>query len=106
MGGKAAIQHQVGEGEGQRHMLKNECSTNEGTGQDRWGGPTSSPSMPRPSHGAQVRGRGNSGRGGGQGEGVGVKPERGGVSSEVDPARGPALSVTGTQGTRRGGRGR
>ena len=39
-----------------------------------------------------------------QGEGMGVSLERGGVPSEVDPARGPAHRVTGTQGTGRGGR--
>ena len=31
-------------------------------------------------------------------EGVGVSPERGGISGEVDLARGPACQVTGTQG--------
>ena len=32
---------------------------------------------------------------------MGEEPERGGVPSEVDPARGPARCVTGTQGTGR-----
>ena len=41
-------------------------------------------------------------KGGGRvGKGVGEEPERGGVPSEVDPARGPARRVTGTQGTGR-----
>ena len=35
------------------------------------------------------------------GKGMGKEPERGGVPSEVDPARGPACRVTGTQGTGR-----
>ena len=41
-------------------------------------------------------------KGGGRGgEGMGEEPERGGVLCEVDPARGPARCVTGTQGTGR-----
>ena len=32
---------------------------------------------------------------------MGEEPERGGVPSEVDPARGPARRATGTQGTGR-----
>ena len=39
--------------------------------------------------------------GGGGGKSVGEEMERGGVPSEVDPARGPAHRVTGTQGAGR-----
>ena len=51
-------------------------------------------------------GRGKGGsvieRGVGRRKGVGVRPKRGGVPGEVEPARGPARRVTGARGTGRG----